>query len=383
MDFYEEVRRALAEGLEIALSGLDEQRLAKLMDDPEAAVSPAVQEALAATTRDLVERLKQDGPSMLEERRAYRASYENRLAERWAQAFDLAEMAMVVAFEAGEAFNEKHQSKAKTDGDLVFAALVRLHARACRIADEVLVLLKAGFGQAGQARWRVLHEVAVVAGFIKTHGQDTAERYFSHEGVETWRGMQEYQRHAASLGETPYSEQELNLAKARFDALCRRYGSKFAGPYGWAQQALAAEDPGYVTARATISATETSVGVSHLRPYYRMASHGVHANPKGITFTPDVLAGEPLLLAGPSFAGLADPGHSALISLTQATGTLLTSRTGESAPLILGALLQLTREAGDAYLEADRAVQAEAAAASSTYLTGASTSGRGSDNARR
>lgn len=366
MDFDEEIRRAIADGLDNLISGLDEEQLAKLFDDPDATIAPAVQEAVAASTRDLVERLKQDGPAMLEQRRAYRAGYESRLAERWARAFDLAEMAMVVAFEAGEAFNDKHQAEARTDGDLVFAALVRLHARACRIADEVLVLLKAGFGQAGQARWRVLHEVAVVAGFIKAQGQDTAERYFAHEGVETWRGMQEYQRHAASLGETPYSEAEVNSAKARFDALCQRYGTTFAGPYGWAQQALAAEDPRYVTDRPTISAIETSVGVSHLRPYYRMASHGVHANPKGITFTPDVLAGEPLLLAGPSFAGLADPGHSALISLTQATGTLLTSRTGESAALILGALLQLSRQAGDAYLEAHRAVQAEAAAASST-----------------
>ena len=91
-----------------------------------------------------------------------------------------------------------------------------------------------------------------------------------------------------------------------------------------------------------------------MRPHYRMASHGIHANPKGVTWTPDLLptAGRGALLTGPSPAGLADPGHSALISLTRVTAATLASKKGEATGLIVLALLQLTDEAGDAYLQA-------------------------------
>jgi hypothetical protein len=96
------------------------------------------------------------------------------------------------------------------------------------------------------------------------------------------------------------------------------------------------------------------VGTQHMRPYYRMASHGIHANPKGITWTPDLLPtdGRESLLTGPSPAGLADPGHSTLISLTRVTATTLASKKGEATGLIILALLQLTDEAGEAYLQA-------------------------------
>lgn len=86
-----------------------------------------------------------------------------------------------------------------------------------------------------------------------------------------------------------------------------------------------------------------------------MASHGVHANPKGILFTPDLLESEPeVLLAGPGSTGLADPGQCTLISLNQVTATLLTYKTGESAALVLVALLQLIDEAASAYVETQR-----------------------------
>jgi hypothetical protein len=59
--------------------------------------------------------------------------------------------------------------------------------------------------EAGQARWRALHEVAVVADFLARLGVDTAGRYFAHEGIETWRAMVEVQKCAERLGDAPYS----------------------------------------------------------------------------------------------------------------------------------------------------------------------------------
>ncbi len=359
-DYDENFREAMGDGLERALEGLTPDQLAKLENNVEDVISTAVSQAIEDSAKGLVERLKQDAPGMLEHRRGWQAKFETRLAEHWGPAFDLAEMVMKVAFEAGEFFYEKH---VPPDGqhDFVFEALSRLLARACRIAEEVLVLLRAGYGQAGLARWRALDEVAIVADFIAENGDDCAERYFAHEAVETWRAMLEFQQHAESLGETPYSEGEVEATKRRFDALIEHYGSRFGGPYGWAQAALAAKDPRYSKQNATLAAIELSVGTQHMRPYYRMASHGIHANPKGITWTPDLLPtdGRGSLLTGPSPAGLADPGHSALISLTRVTATTLASKKGEATGLIILALLQLTDEAGEAYLQAHRDLEAK------------------------
>lgn len=221
--------------------------------------------------------------------------------------------------------------------DYVFEALGRLSARACRIAEEVLVLLKAGYGQGALARWRALHEVAIVADVIAEYGDECAERYFAHEGVESWRAMQEYQEHAAALGQEPYSDEEVESARQQYEALLERYGRSFAGPYGWAQEAVAAKDARYARRDVTFSALEASVGTPHMRPYYRMASHGVHANPKGVTWTPDLLPTDRalVLLTGPSPAGLADPGHSTLASLTRVTATRLASKRGEATGLLV------------------------------------------------
>jgi Family of unknown function (DUF5677) len=357
-DYDKQLWETIQRGLEEVLKKLTPEQLAELESKVEDVASLAVTEAIESTAKAMVEQLKRDSPGMLEHQRDFHVGFAKRLAEHWGRAFDLSEMVMKVAYEAGEFFYEKHVPQ---DGqrDVVFEVLSRLLARACRIAEEVLVLLKAGYGQAGLARWRALHEVAVVADFIATNGADTAERYLAHEAVESWKAMQEFQKHAVTLGEKPYCDGELDAARATFDRLIAQYGRPFAGSYGWAQAALAARDPRYAKTPATIGALEDSVGTPHMRPRYRMASHGVHANPKGITWTPDLLPADRgvVLLTGPSPAGLADSGHATLISLTRVTAAALASKRGEATGLILKILLQLTDEAGQAYLEAHRALE--------------------------
>jgi len=140
--------------------------------------------------------------------------------------------------------------------------------------------------------------------------------------------------------------------------LVARYGTKYAGSYGWAHDAVAAHDPRLAQGRIGIPVIEKCVSLDHLRPYYRMASHGIHANPKGILFTPDVLDSEPeILLAGPGSTGFADAGQCALISLNQITATLVTYKTGEAAPLVLTALLRLVEEAKNPYVETQHDVR--------------------------
>jgi hypothetical protein len=310
----------------------------------------AVEEALADVT-PLVESLKEDAPEMLEDRRRAGREYREMIEEHWAAAFDLYELVLRIALEAGTDFGE---TRAERLGDRrVFIVLTRIHARGCRIAEEILALLKNGYGQGALARWRTLHELACIAMFIARHGEGVAERYLLHDVVESWRATREYGRCSPALGYAPLAEGELEHASHEVGRLVARFGRAFKEQYGWAAEALGREPE--AAGLGGFAAIEKVVELDHLRAHYRFASHPTHGNAKGILFTPD-FSGEGVL-AGPSPEGLADPGQCALISLTQLTSTLLTLEVGPSMPLLIGAMLQLVEEAGEAFLAAAGALR--------------------------
>src|SRR4051812_37136287 len=62
-----------------------------------------------------------------------------------------------VAFEEGRDFHSNHkQPTARHE------VVTRLRARAITVADEAITLLRAGLASGAMARWRTLHELAVV-----------------------------------------------------------------------------------------------------------------------------------------------------------------------------------------------------------------------------
>jgi len=64
--------------------------------------------------------------------------------------------------------------------------------------------------------------------------------------------------------------------EATIEDLCQSYGPIFKKRYGWSAQHF-----GHAPEFRKI---EEAVDLGHLRCYYRMASHPIHAGPKGITF---------------------------------------------------------------------------------------------------
>jgi len=91
-----------------------------------------------------------------------------------------------------------------------------------------------------------------------------------------------------------------------------------------------------------------------------MASHSIHANPKGIAFNLGLIKQGSMLLAGPSNAGLTDPGHSACISLSQVTTSLLAQKPNDfEFVMSMKALHHFVREAGDAFLAAQQKLEAD------------------------
>ena len=92
-----------------------------------------------------------------------------------------------------------------------------------------------------------------------------------------------------------------------------------------------------------------------------MASDNVHANSHGTLHRLGLnLAKEKVLLAGPSNASLAGPGHSAAISLNQVTTTLLSTRSSIDVMIVMRMLARLVDEIGDSFLKAHHQFEATA-----------------------
>lgn len=292
------------------------------------------------STANILAVLKRQWRTESSQQRKESAAFQRRLQRRWGAGLELLKLLLTVCSESGARVNEKLRDPGNEHRRHLVDVLTRLHARACQITDEIALLLTGGFANGGMARWRTLHEVAVIAQFIASHGEQLAERYVLHQFVESRRAATEYEKCRERLGYPPLDESELKRLEASHQGAVTRFGRDFSGQYGWAAHHLGVAKP-------TFADIERAVGVDHLRAYYRMASHNVHANPKGVFFRLGLLKERHILLAGASNAGLADPGHSAAVSLVQVSYPLLSLRPTIDNIVALKLILRLADEIGE------------------------------------
>jgi hypothetical protein len=317
--------------------------LEKILNELHDSLANAVPEIVNEITKQVIDSLKCDAPSMLREQRKIRKQFEKRQLNTWKKPLDLLETLLLLALEAGDDYNHEFRQQASEEQDHVFEVLTRLHARACQTSSEILTLLRSGHADGAHARWRSLHEIVVVSSFISEHGDDLAEKYLLHDAVESYKAALLYRQYSELLGYDPIPQDEFDRIKEARDQLVDRFGSSYGNNYGWASSILQKADP-------TFRDIEESVKLDYLRPLYKLASHNVHANPKGIFFKLGLYPNSrDILLAGPSNTGLADPGHGMAISLTQITFALLTQQPNIDRLVRCNILMGLEREIGELF----------------------------------
>ena len=311
-----------------------------------------IAETIPDIAKSMLAKIKDDAAAGLKEKWEYQQQFEERLRKHWGKPLKLLDLFISLATEAGDELNKSFRDEAARSNDAVFKALTLLHARGCQVASATLVLLRSGYSDDAHARWRALHEIAVVALFIGETGRTVAERYLLHDYVQRYKLALKHRRHAKAIQEEPISQKEFEEIKAERDILVARFGTPFKKDYGWAASTLGKKQP-------TIADIEESVDLEHWRPYYGMASDNVHANAHGAYYRlgSSLRPGE-ILLAGPSNAGLADPGHWTAISLNQITTVLLATKPTLDNIVISNILLKLVDEIGEAFLQAHRELEA-------------------------
>jgi hypothetical protein len=180
-------------------------------------------------------------------------------------------------------------------------ALGELAHRAALCTEEILELLKAGLPAGAFVRWRTLHEVCVIAGFLHDHGDEEAVRWRDHERFEVRSDARAYNIWARQNDVQRLSEGELEEFETLNVELRERYGPEFVSDYGWAHEALLADGRGYKRARDRGDrpkgpsfldlCVSTQLDTQHL--LYRIASHLVHGGDSSIITheqQPDALA---------------------------------------------------------------------------------------------
>lgn len=333
------------------------QRLVSDGMDGEEAAAEAMEPALDKVALGLAQELIQTAPRMLRKRSRTHRSFSKRLRKHWAPALDLFEALTVSAQEAGADFYTERVVGRDYDRRVLHEALTGLHARACRTALEVHHLMSDGLASGAVARARTMHELAVTALVLQEYSQtdahaDLAERFLAHDDVQNWSDAQTYQDDAATLGVKPFTDAELTDMKARRDGTVAKFGPAFTGRNGWAADLDGIRQP-------TVRDLERMAKLSHLRGYYRWASHEVHAGSKGSRLNLLHRSGQSFKSSGYKNTGLADPGQLALISLHQTTVAVLISADPVSPRdlLVLKAMQHLLADACEAFVEGSKSVR--------------------------
>lgn len=272
---------------------------------------------------EIVADMISDPRRVLSEEAGRRAAFEARLEARWGRGLDLVDLVVHEAFESGMWVRGLVGPVAAARQDERFEALMRLHGKAVLTAREVMVLLRSGYSSGALARWRTLHEVWVVFLVLLDGDEGLSRRYRRHDVVESLKGQKEYEETWEALGQSPpdWTAAEREQTRAR---LAAEFGSTFWHDYGWAAPLFDGKAPKF-------RQLQERVELDHWRGYYGMASHGTHANPKGVSWNIQSLATVEMIWAGPSNAGLVDPAQCTLIALANITVGLLAHAIGDVA----------------------------------------------------
>lgn len=129
--------------------------------------------------------------------------------------------------------------------------------------------------------------------------------------------------------------------------MIHQYNKPFKEQYGWAAAHLKKERPSFAD-------IELAVGLDHLRPYYQLASHPVHANAKGLYFKLGAF-GRRRRLAGATNHGFAMPASTALVSAVQLFSALMMLAPSLDSIISAKLIQQLSKEAELAFARTQRA----------------------------
>lgn len=276
-------------------------------------------------------------------------AYISRNKLRWRLGFQKLHALRETSLEAGEHFRNQFISIDKYCHDPLLGVLLRQHANACRISEEIIHLLEGGFPDAALARWRTLFEIMIVCMVLRKHGTDCAIDYIKHGTVKNTEGILEYQKTAKAMNLPPFTEEEIDTAKRNRDEITN------GEHWHWALKH---------TGFSKLEKLREYVGMDHWSHNYKLASRNIHADYFEMsTLLAMSEAKEDIFLVGRSNSGFTDPAHMMAISLSTITCMLILTYSDvensgldfTDSLLFMNVIDNYVKEVGDVFLEIQNA----------------------------
>ena len=299
--------------------------------------------------------LDRNSKQMLEEQRKTQTGFEKRLYLRWKKAIDSFECLIRVSHESVEEHIKKIQSRIDYSNQDKWLALIKIHARSVHIANEILALLKGGYPDGANARWRSLRELAIISTFLKEHNNELAKRYLDYSVIRSLKEAKHYQNHQKKLRYKPLARGTLKRLEKEAQKLDEKYGDDFGNPYKdyhWI--------PKKILKNRNFTELEKLVGMDHLHPFYNLACDAVHGGAKGfyrIGLMDDWQ--DKVHLIGPVNYGLADPLQNSAISLLHTTISILGLEPDFEAIIQMKVINIYIQEIGEAAVKIQRQIEKE------------------------
>lgn len=182
--------RSLMAAVSIAMRGIG---------DRDRQIDKAVRVGLDSGAETFAAVVDDNGEEWVGDLQRFHDGFSERLQERWAEGLYLCDLTRIVCLEVGTEHHKEHWQV----GGARHHVLAKLHAKACLIAGEIIALLKGGYASGAHARWRSLHEVAVIGTFIADGDEGLAERYLEYVHVESLAAARDLQENPDALGLEP------------------------------------------------------------------------------------------------------------------------------------------------------------------------------------
>jgi len=239
--------------------------------------------------------------------------FRKRIEKRWGKPLGKLRMLLTMARELGNIVIEEEEP----ESEMLHGLMVRLHVRCCQVTTEIITLLENGLADGAMARWRTLHEIAIVMELLDQYGEPLAIRYLDHQAVEAKTAMDQYQSCYESLGYDGIAESDRKVIDDDYTKVMQKYGKFFRTPYGWAEGFVPPNSRGAIG----LGELEAAAGQSILASHYKLASSNIHAGPNALFFRLGLIGDAPLL-SGASDAGFAEPGQNTALTFLLASAAV-------------------------------------------------------------
>jgi hypothetical protein len=322
------------------------QSLNRLPANVLATVTPGkIRKTLDQFFPEVVKALRKDyhtnSKGALQDHRREMRVFKRNLYQRWRRPLMLLESFIQYNLEVGKRIHERTPRKIRRD--IKYHVGVKMHARACQVASEVYCLLEGGFAEGASARWRTLHELAVISEFLQNKPEIVYKKFLAYSDVETHFEALEYQKNHKALGYSRLTKKEMARLEESIQDLNKIYGPDFVRPYGWTADVLEPK-------KRNFAGIEETVSFNFMRSHYKLANHFVHGGSKALWFQLGTVYKNEIMLAGPSNSGFTDPAQNTAYSLGVVTSKLCLFESYIENGAIIALLKELITEIGKEFI---------------------------------